>query len=287
MIALLAAALIANPHASVGALLDCLDDRATLVSAHRGGPGPGYPENALETFEHTLAAGPMILEVDVRLTRDGDLVLMHDATLERTTTGSGRVRDRTAAEITALRLKDPAGAVTGFAPPRLTEALAWARGRTLLQLDVKETAALPAIVAAVNRAGAHAYVALVLYTAQDAALAARLDPRLTLHATVERPEALAELQRLGAPADRINAWTGTGPARPALWRELDRQGVPVVYGVLGARDQAIAMSGSDAHYAALARQGVDVLATDRPAEAFAALGGARTRQALKACRALR
>ena len=287
MIALLAAALIANPHASVAPLLDCLDDKAALVSAHRGGPGPGYPENALETLAHTLATGPMILEVDVRRTRDGGLVLMHDDTLERTTTGRGRVRDRTAAEIAALRLKDPSGAVTPYAPPRLADALAWARGRTILQLDIKEMEALPDIVAAVRRARAEPYVTLVLYTTADAAKAAALAPGITVHATIEMPEAIAELERRSVPLDAISAWTGTGPANPPLWRMLDRRGVPVVYGVVGRRDAAIAMTGEDRLYAEWVRQGADILATDRPAAAFAAIDrGGRTARALRACGAL-
>ena len=287
MIALLAAALIANPHPSVAPLLDCLDDRAALVSAHRGGPGPGHPENALETLAHTLAAGPMILEVDVRRTRDGELVLMHDATLGRTTTGRGRVADHAAAEIAALRLKDPTGAVTAYAPPRLADALDWARGRTILQLDVKEMDALPAIVAAIRRARAEPYVTLVLYTTDDVVEAARLAPGVTLNATVERADAIAELERRGVPLDAIHAWTGTGPANPPLWRALDRRGVPVVYGVVGRRDAAIAMTGEDRLYADYVRQGVDILATDRPVAAFTAVDrDGRTERALKACGAL-
>ena len=64
-----------------------------LVSAHRGGPVPGLPENAVETFEYALNHAPALIETDVRRTADGVLVLMHDETLDRTTTGTGRVDD--------------------------------------------------------------------------------------------------------------------------------------------------------------------------------------------------
>src|SRR5262245_39010034 len=76
--------------------------RIPLVSAHRGGARKGFPENCIATFENTLRHTPALLEVDPRYTKDGAIVLMHGATLERTTTGAGKVADRTLAELKAL-----------------------------------------------------------------------------------------------------------------------------------------------------------------------------------------
>jgi glycerophosphoryl diester phosphodiesterase len=115
-----------------------------------------------------------------------------------------------------------------------------------------------------------------------------VDPGLTLNVTVRRPDDLQALEARGVPVARLTAFTGTAEPRPGLWRELDRRGVPVGFGTLGRRDDAIAMSGSDRHYAGLARQGVDVIATSRPQAAFAAVDeGGRTARALAACKALR
>ena len=286
MLFLFLGALIANPLPTAGDLLDCLDDRVPLVSAHRGGPEPGYPENALETFRRTVAAGPILIETDVRRTRDGELVLLHDATLDRTTTGKGRLADHPWSEVARLRLRDSSGAPTPFAPPRLRDALEWARGRTLLQLDVKEPDTLPAIAAAVRAAKAQAYVILILYTADDAVRAAAVAPGLTLNVTVRTPEDLRALTAR-VPVSRLTAFTGTAQPRPALWRQLDWHGVPVGFGTLGARDLAIAMGGSDRPYADLGRQGVDIIATARPQAALAAVDQrGRTARALKACGAL-
>ena len=77
-----------------------------LVSAHRGGAVRGYPENCIATFEHTLRNTFSILEVDLQYTKDGQIVLLHDATLDRTTTGTGPVADRTLRELKELQLKD-------------------------------------------------------------------------------------------------------------------------------------------------------------------------------------
>jgi glycerophosphoryl diester phosphodiesterase len=64
---------------------------APIVSAHRGGLAKGYPENCLSTFEHLLEHTHALIEVDPRFTKDGQIVLMHDATLDRTTNGTGKV----------------------------------------------------------------------------------------------------------------------------------------------------------------------------------------------------
>lgn len=82
------------------AFFDCLRESGNaLVAAHRGGPGPGYAENALPTLEHTTDATPALLEIDIARTRDNVLVLMHDDTVDRTTDGSGAVRDLTLAQV--------------------------------------------------------------------------------------------------------------------------------------------------------------------------------------------
>jgi glycerophosphoryl diester phosphodiesterase len=72
-----------------------------LVYAHRGGAAL-RPENTIEAFDHGLSLGADGLEFDVHLSRDGVVVIHHDTTLERTTSGRGRVADHTAAELAAL-----------------------------------------------------------------------------------------------------------------------------------------------------------------------------------------
>lgn len=72
-----------------------------LVIAHRGGRGL-WPENTLLAFEESVKIGVDVLEFDVHATRDSVLVVMHDATVDRTTEGTGRISDLTWAEISSL-----------------------------------------------------------------------------------------------------------------------------------------------------------------------------------------
>jgi len=106
-----------------------------LLAAHRGGAAL-WPENSLLAFRGAAALGVDYLEFDVHLSKDGEVVVIHDPTLDRTTTGSGVVKDRTLAELKALRLKDRSGAVTAEVVPTLGEVVAVAGGRRLL-LEIK------------------------------------------------------------------------------------------------------------------------------------------------------
>lgn len=75
-----------------------------LVCAHRGSRAE-YDDNAAGGFAKSLAAGVRGFETDVRMTKDDELVIMHDVKVERTTTGTGRVDQMTKAQVTALTLK--------------------------------------------------------------------------------------------------------------------------------------------------------------------------------------
>lgn len=110
-----------------------------LKVAHRGGAGLA-PENTLAAFEMGLAHGADMLELDVHLSKDGRLMVIHDPTLARTTNLSGAVADYTAAELAAA---DAAAKWFGAAPkskqyvPVLDEVLTLAQGRAGLQVEVK------------------------------------------------------------------------------------------------------------------------------------------------------
>src|SRR5256886_802255 len=110
---------------------------ATLLAAHRGG-ALLWPENSLLAFRNAVALGADFIEFDVHLSRDGEVMVIHDPTLERTTNGQGAVRDRSVAELKALRLKDRAGVATGETVPTLDEVIAVASqaGRRML-LEIK------------------------------------------------------------------------------------------------------------------------------------------------------
>ncbi len=115
-------------------------DDDVLVVAHRACWIDGAPENSLAAISECIAMGVDMIEIDVRLTVDGVPVLLHDETLDRTTNGSGSIRETSYETTQALNLKRGSGVdapLTDEKVPTLREALILAKGRILINLDVK------------------------------------------------------------------------------------------------------------------------------------------------------
>lgn len=105
-----------------------------LVVAHRG-DWTRAPENSLSAIRNGIALGVDIVEIDLAMTSDSQLVLMHDPTVDRTTNGIGTVSEMTLAEVRQLRLTVHDGTVTDERVPTLREALRAAKGKCMLDLD--------------------------------------------------------------------------------------------------------------------------------------------------------
>lgn len=109
------------------------------IAAHRG-QWRSAPENSLPAIDAAIDQGAEIVEIDIRKTRDGGLVLMHDETVDRTTNGTGRVVDLTTDEVSGLRLREKLGSgpasLTDEKVPSFEEVLDLVEGRNvLLNLD--------------------------------------------------------------------------------------------------------------------------------------------------------
>ena len=107
---------------------------SVIVAAHRG-DWRNFPENSLEAIDNAVKMGVDIVELDVQRTKDGQLVLMHDPTLNRTTTGKGAIADTTLAYIKTLKLRNGCAIRTIHNVPTLEEALLHAKGKGMLNLD--------------------------------------------------------------------------------------------------------------------------------------------------------
>jgi glycerophosphoryl diester phosphodiesterase len=110
------------------------DDPTVLVVAHRGA-WHHAPENSLPAIEAAIGLGCDMVEIDVRRTSDGVMVLMHDTTLERTTTGRGEIDQMSFAEVRRLRLLAADGSPTELRVPTLEEAFETCRGRIMVNVD--------------------------------------------------------------------------------------------------------------------------------------------------------
>jgi glycerophosphoryl diester phosphodiesterase len=109
------------------------------IMGHRGAPAD-EPENTLRSFARALAAGVAAVELDVQLTQDGRLAVIHDETLDRTTNGKGPVKDFTMAALHKL------DAGRGEPVPSLEEVFDLVQGKARLMVELKQPEASPALL---------------------------------------------------------------------------------------------------------------------------------------------
>jgi glycerophosphoryl diester phosphodiesterase len=160
-----------------------------LVIAHRG-DSAHRPENTLASFAGALEVGAVLVELDVQLTVDGHVVVLHDPTLDRTTTGRGNVREKTLAEVRAVSAGYPDRFGTAFAGervPLLSEALALLRDRARVLVEIKTESVTDdvdggveaRVAEEVRRAGMAHRVAVISFDHRAIVRLASLAPELT------------------------------------------------------------------------------------------------------------
>jgi len=245
-------------------------DRIPMVSAHRGGPYSGYPENAIATFQHVSSQVPTIIECDIAMTKDSVLVMMHDNSLDRTTTGDGNVAEHTFDELQNLKLVDNDGNVTAYEIPTLDEVLQWAKGNAVLTLDVKRGVPFKKVIGAVQANQAQDYAAIITYNARDAAEVYQLDSSLMISVSIGSQEAYEAHHAMGVPDNRMIAFVGVSEPDMSVYDFLHQKGIYCILGVLGNLDRK-AIAQGDSTYLGYIQRGADILATDRPLEAFEAI----------------
>ena len=267
---------------NLSAYLDCTREQGvTLLQAHRAGDRPGAAENSLGAIEASLSDGAVFIELDVMATRDGVLVLMHDRTVDRTTTGTGAVADMTYTEFSSLQLRDVDGAVLDEAPPTLEAVLAALDGRGVAQLDPRNIDP-DTLASALQAADAMDRTLIITHRLDDALALHQRMPEVMLSAGINRIEDLAILDAAGVDGTRISAWLGLGTGEPELDAALAALSIETSYGDFrGEREGTI-------DYARMAANGAEILSVDDVPAAARALDARNTaRSVLDACEAAR
>lgn len=250
--------------------------RSYLLSAHRGGAQVGFPENCIATFEHSLEHGCTMLEVDPRLTRDGAIVLHHDKTLDRTTSGTGRLSDRTLAELKELTLTDLNGDPTKHKMPTLGEAIQWARDKTVLVLDQKDVP-LEQRIAAIGDHNAEGFVMLIISKLEDAQQVHASNDKIMMEIMVPNLERVAAIDESGVPWRNLIAFVGhQPPTDQALVQAIHDRGAMCMAGTSRNLDRVLSAESSSVkaphdEYRELLKFGIDVIETDLPVQVHAVL----------------
>jgi glycerophosphoryl diester phosphodiesterase len=236
-------------------------ERSPLISAHRGGPLPGYPENCIATFENTLSYAPCLIECDVRKSKDSVLVIMHDETLERKTTGKGKVSDYTLKELKKFNLKDDQGKITLFKIPTLAEVLEWARKKAIIELDIKLPVTPEEVIAIIREKHAENRAIIITYETQEAIYYHKLDPALVISSSAKGIEGVQRLLKSGIESRYLVAFVGVYEPPKGVYHLLHKHGIMAILGTMGNLDRKAERHGVQI-YRQLLKNGADILATN-------------------------
>ena len=247
-------------------------DAVPLISGHRGANMKGYPENAIETFEYILKHTPAFFEIDPRLTKDSVIVLHHDVTLDRTTTGTGKLNDYTWDEIKHLKLKDCNGNATPYHIPTLEQAIEWARGKTILNLDKKDVP-LEMTSSIIKRMNAGAFVMVTVHNAEQAKFYFDDDSLRMMSAFVKTEKAFQEYQSAGIPWSNMIAYIGSEnkPSNKEKFDMLHQKGVMCMISAAPVFDKISSSELRYDKYKETFSLGADILESDLPADVARAI----------------
>jgi glycerophosphoryl diester phosphodiesterase len=237
-------------------------DRVPLMCGHRGGAIKGYPENCISTFEHTLTKMHAFFEVDPRLTKDSMIVIMHDATLDRTTNGSGKIADYTWEELKKLRLKDPEGHVTDNRIPLLEDILVWAKGKTVFMLD-KKNVPMPMLLKLIERVHAENCILISSYAPDEAKFYYERNPKLMFEAFIKTEETMLEYEATGVPWKNIIAYLSQPGGKKSLMDQLHSKSVMCIIYTTPAFEKIKDDKERLSSYPQLICNGADILLSDR------------------------
>lgn len=252
-------------------------DRIPFVSSHRGGPVKGFPENSTATFDNTLSHTWSMMEMDPHYTKDSVLVVMHDPTLDRTSDGHGKIINYTYEELKKVRLKDPMGNVTGFGIQTLDEVLDWAKGKTILVVDMKEVS-IETRVKKIQEHHAQNSAIVIAYSFDDAKRCYAMDKNIIMEVMMPDKAAVASFDSTGVPWANVVAFiTHTQPKDAGIFKLVHDKGAMCIMGSSRSVDKDFAagkIKGVDElekEYHALITGGADIIEADMGIEAGAAL----------------
>lgn len=239
-----------------------------IISGHRGGNLPGYPENCIETFEKILGCMPTFYEIDPRMTRDSVIVLMHDETLDRTTTGTGRVRDYTFAELQRFNLVDRWGTVTPYRIPAVKDVVEWSRGKVILNFDIKDVTR-NVLVPLINSLGAENCIYTVR-NAEEALEVYKEDSTARMSAWIKDLDQLESYVKAGIPMENIAlAYVVSDIMKDsdrALYDTLHQLGIPCMVSTSPRQDREESPQKRLQLFKEVLASGPDIIETDFPVE---------------------
>ena len=226
-------------------------DSEVMVIAHRGGIVEGVPENTLSAFKRSIELGVDYIEADLRASGDGEIVVFHDATLDRTTNGEGRLSEWS---INALKQLDLGN---GEKIPTFEELLKIASGSGVgLVLDIKasESVDLKEVLQAAGKYQMQSSIIIGVRSLEDLKTVKRMDRNVTLLGFIPGIQSVDDFIEAGV--HKIRLWPE--------WIEEHEELIPAIH----EKGVDVWMTAGDLDLKVLEqkkKKGIDGLIYDRPA----------------------
>lgn len=243
------------------------------IAGHRGGYYFRYPESSISLFEfiaNRFKQDTVIIEIDLRKSKDGTLYLMHDETVDRTTTGTGKINELTNDYLNSLRLKTKSGKSTSQTIPTFEEILNLIKNRNLnLMLDIKEPIHLE-VLEQVKNHQLDNRVLVLTFRSEHTQLVAEQNPAIFLSALIESDSDLNFFKQLPVrPGKRIAYINAKTPA--SLITQMRDEKIMIMADVSeDLRNAGKPLSG-EGYRRKVQEQKLDLLICDFPIEARRAL----------------
>lgn len=236
-----------------------------IVAAHRGLSSAAWPENSLAAFRHAVAQGADVIEIDLRSTADGEVVVMHDPNVDRTSNARGSVARMSLVQLKALDLGG------GEHIPTLSEALAVVRGSpTRLLLDLKRGGDVsPAkVIGTIVDANAMDKVIVGARSVEAVRAYRKLAPTIEILGLIPTLRGADAFSAAGAGAIRLwpkwlfapSSGCRNGPDPDCIVQKLQRCGLAI----WATADAPADPDRAARLFARLAELGIDAVLTDRP-----------------------
>lgn len=247
-------------------------DGTVLISGHRGGRENNFPENSIEALQNVINQFPAFFEIDPRLTKDSIIVLMHDATLDRTTTGKGKLSDFTWEELQSVRLKDSAGNPTPYKIPTLEEVIIWSRGKTIINLDKKDVP-MHLIVDLIKKHKAQNHVMLTVHTGAQARYYFDRLPGIMLSVFARNDKEYHDISIAGVPWGNMIAYVGPtiNDSNREIVDQLRSYGVRCMVSFAPTHDKLKTPEERQQAYKEELMNRPDIIESDLPAEVWSAI----------------
>jgi glycerophosphoryl diester phosphodiesterase len=185
---------------------------------------------------------------------------MHDSTLDRTTTGKGKISDYTWEELKRLKLKDSVGNVTQYTIPLLDEVLRWAKGKTILMLDKKDVP-LQTILKKIANHNAESYVLVSTYEPKEALFYYKHNKNIMFEAFILHEKLIKEYENTGIPCRNIVAYVSKSKNK-GLYTALHERKIMCIYYTTPVLEKIESSSERIKAYQNVIQNGGDILLSD-------------------------